>query len=158
MRSTMLCSRSSIAAALLALHAAAQPPLETPPVQLVEATIQDLHGAMQSGLLTAEGLAARYRDRLLAYDHAGPAVNATIAINPDLLTEARQRDRSLRLGGARGPLFGIPVLLKDNIDALPMSTTAGSVALQASLPPDDAFLAARLRAAGAVVLGKATLN
>lgn len=146
------------AVSALTLRAVAQAPSEAPPVQLEEATIADLHGAMLSGLLTAEGLAARYLERINAYDQTGPAINSIIAVNPSLLAEARQRDRSVRQGVARGPLFGIPVLLKDNVDALPMATTAGSLALALSMPPDDAFIANRLRAAGAVVLGKATLT
>jgi amidase len=128
------------------------------PIDLAEATIADLHAVMQSGLLTAEGLCARYLARAQAYDQTGPFLNAILALNPDLLAEARQRDQEAALTGRRGPLFGIPVLLKDNIDALPMPTTAGSLALANSLPPDDAFLASRLRAAGAVVFGKATMT
>src|SRR5690606_23110728 len=109
-------------------------------------------------LLTAEGLAERYRLRVDAYEDVGPQLNALIALNPNLTAEARQRDLDARRSGLRGPLFGIPVLLKDNVDALPMATTAGSVALVGSLPPDDAFITTKLRQAGAVVFGKATMT
>ena len=129
-----------------------------PARQLVEATIAELHAAMQSGLLTAEGLVGRYELRTAAYDQRGPRLNSMITVHPGAMAEARQRDRAARQTGVRGALFGIPVLLKDNVDALPMATTAGSVALASSIPPDDAFIASRLRGAGAVVFGKATLT
>lgn len=144
--------------AALPLAAALRAQTDTP-VDLPEATIAELRAAMQSGLLTAEGLAERCRARVAAYDRAGPDLRSILALNPDLIREARQRDREAYvLGGIRGPLHGIPVLLKDNIDALPMPTTAGSVALANSFPPDDSFLAQRLRAAGAVVFGKAGMT
>lgn len=132
-------------------------PTETP-LDLVEATIPELRAAIESGVLTAEGLASRYLARVQAYDRVGPVLTGVLAINPNLIAEARQRDRDIQQQRRRGPLVGIPVLLKDNIDALPMPTTAGSVALVASLPLRDSFLAARLRAAGAVVFGKASLT
>lgn len=146
------------AAGLAAALVAAAPAQHDAPLPLPEATIGQLHAAMLGGQLTAEGLAARYQERIAAYDRVGPDLRSVLAVNPDLLAEARQRDRDARRTGVRGPLFGIPVLLKDNIDALPMATTAGSVALAGSVPADDSFLAQRLRAAGAVVLGKATLT
>jgi amidase len=130
---------------------------QTAPVPLVEATIADLRLLMQSGLLTSEGLVQRYLLRIAAYDQVGPTLKSMIGTNPAVLAEARQRDAAMRQG-ARGPLFGIPVLLKDNIDALPMATSAGSVALARSVPPDDSFLASRLRQAGAVVIGKASMT
>lgn len=144
---------AAVALATLCPRAAAQQPLP-----LVEASIVDLHARMQAGELTAEGLVQRYLARIAAYDRTGANLRAVLAVNPDAIAEARQRDRDARAGVPMGPLFGIPVLLKDNVDALPLPTTAGSVALATSLPPDDAFLADRLRRAGAVVIGKATLT
>ncbi|MCC6670989.1 MAG: amidase [Planctomycetes bacterium] len=139
-----------------ALAAQGNPPLA--PLDLVEATIPQMRAAIESGLLTAEGLAQRYLARVQAYDKAGPVLTAILAVNPNLVAEARQRDREIQQQRRRGPLVGIPVLLKDNIDALPMPTTAGSVALTGSVPLRDSFIAGKLRQAGAVVFGKATLT
>ncbi|HZF11329.1 MAG TPA: amidase family protein [Thermoanaerobaculia bacterium] len=131
---------------------------ETAELQLVEATIPQLQQAMQSGLLTAEQLVRLYRARIAAFDQAGPKVNAFLYLNPNAEAAARQLDARRRPGFTPGPLYGIPVLLKDNVDAADMPTTAGSLALAGSLPPDDAFLTRRLREAGAILLGKATLT
>ncbi|HSR65877.1 MAG TPA: amidase [Xanthomonadaceae bacterium] len=103
-------------------------------------------------------LTRAYLDRIAAIDQVGPSLNAIIALNPQALAEADARDAERRAGHLRGPLHGIPVLLKDNIDALPMATTAGSLALAGHHPPRDAFLVQRLRAAGAVILGKTNLS
>ncbi len=156
---------SSVPVALFALFTfapfsdlRAQSATDAPPLNLVEATIPQLRAAIESGLATAEGLASRYVARIAAYDRAGPTLTSVLALNPSWRDEARHRDVEIQRQRRRGPLVGIPVLLKDNIDALPMPTTAGSVALVGSTPPRDSFLAARLRAAGAVVLGKATLT
>jgi len=145
-------------ATLAASRAGAQAATESAPRQLVEATIAELRAAMQSGLLTAEGLTQRYLLRTAAYDQTGSNLDSMITVNPVVIDEARMRDRVLRQGGNPGPLFGIAVLLKDNIDALPMATTGGSLALVGSTPPDDAFVTRRLRSAGAVIFGKATLT
>jgi amidase len=127
-------------------------------LQLVEATIPELRQAMEAKRLTAERLVRLYRARIDAYDKTGPAVNAFLYLNPNAEAEARRLDAARRSGKSRGPLYGIPVLLKDNIDVAGMPTTAGSVALAGSMPSGDAFIVCKLRAAGAVLLGKGTLT
>lgn len=127
-------------------------------LNLVEATVAELLKAMQTKLITSEQLVEMYMARIAAYEDAGPAVNAFIHINSDAVVEAHQVDLHRHPGQARGPLEGIPVLLKDNIDTYDMPTTAGSVALEGSIPPDDAFITRKLREAGAIIMGKATLT
>ena len=127
-------------------------------LDLVEATVPDLLKALQTKLITSEQLVQMYLARIAAYDNAGPRLNAFLTLNANALAEARALDAARHPGIARSPLYGIPVLLKDNVDTADMPTTAGSVALAGSLPPDDAFIARKLRAAGAIILGKATLT
>jgi amidase len=127
-------------------------------LQLVEATVSQLQHALQTGLITSEELVRMYLARIEAYEEAGPGVNAFIYVNPNAEEEAAALDASRHPGIARSPLYGIPVLLKDNIDTADMPTTAGSVALEGSIPPDDAFITQKLREAGAIILGKATLT
>ncbi|MDI1319473.1 MAG: amidase [bacterium] len=120
-----------------------------------EATIDDLQARMAAGKLTARELTAAYLQRIAEIDRAGPKLNAVIELNPDALAIAEQLDAERKAGHVRGPLHGIPVLIKDNIDtADQMQTTAGSLALVGQKVPRDAHVAARLRAAGAVILGK----
>ena len=123
-----------------------------------EADIASLQQQMAAGTLTSQALTQAYLDRIAAVDDAGPHLNAVIEINPDALEEARARDAERKAGTTRGPMHGIPVLLKDNIDATPMVTSAGSLALAAHRPKQDAFLVNRLRDAGAVILGKTNLS
>ena len=130
----------------------------TAQLQLVEATVPELLKAIQTGLVTSEQLVAMYLARIAAYDNAGPKLNAFLTVNPNALAEARELDRTRHPGIERSPLYGIPVLLKDNVDTADMPTTAGSVALEGSIPPDDAFITQKLRDAGAIILGKATLT
>jgi amidase len=127
-------------------------------LQLVEATIPQLQKAIQTELLTSEELVRLYLARIAAYDDAGPGVNAFLYVNPDAEAQAAELNAQRHPGIARSPLYGIPVLLKDNIDTADMPTTAGSVALAGSIPPDDAFITRKLREAGAIILGKATLT
>jgi amidase len=127
-------------------------------LNLVEATVADLQQALRSRLVTSEQLVDMYLRRIAAYDKQGPTLNAFIHLNENARAVARQRDRDRSRGRAHGPLFGIPVLLKDNVDTKDMPTTAGSVSLEGSVPARDAFIARRLRQAGAIVLGKATLT
>ena len=148
-----------ITIALFAQPIPAQRPFGTPSsLQLVEASVPELQLALRSRLITSEQLVQMYLNRIAAYDKTGPLLNAFIHINANALEEARDRDRDRHRGLAHGPLFGIPVLLKDNIDTADMPTTAGSVALAGSIPPNDAFITERLREAGAIILGKATLT
>jgi amidase len=124
-----------------------------------DATVAQLQARQAAGELTARALAAACLARIDAIDRSGPRVNAVIEVNPDALAIAAERDRERRAGRVRGPLHGIPVLLKDNIaTADRMQTTAGSLALVGARAPRDAHLAARLREAGAVVLGKTNLS
>jgi amidase len=134
-------------------------PLPAVAYDVVEKSIARLQADLTSGAVTAEQLVQAYLDRIAAIDDAGPRLNAVIAVNPDALADARGLDTERRAGQPRGPLHGIPILLKDNIESAdPMPTTAGSLALAGNLPGRDAPLVARLRAAGAVILGKANLS
>lgn len=123
-----------------------------------EAGIADLQAKMQASSLTSRALTQAYLDRIAAIDDAGPTLNAVIELNPDALKDADALDAERKAGKVRGPLHGIPVLLKDNIDALPMANSAGSLALAEHHPKADAFLVRKLREAGAVVLGKTNLS
>ena len=127
-------------------------------LQLVEATVSQLEKALQTKLLTTEELVGLYLARIAAYEDTGPAVNAYIHLNANALSDARLSDALRHPGKSRLPLEGIPIILKDNIDTFDMPTTAGSVALAGSIPPDDAFITKRLRDAGAIILGKGTLT
>ena len=136
---------------------AAFPPLK--PFELGEITVAKLQDAMQSGQLTARSLAEKYLARIENDDKHGPAVNSVIEVNPDALAIAAELDRERKAKGPRGPLHGIPVLIKDNIATRDrMMTTAGSLALVGARPPKDAFVVKRLREVGAVILGKTNLS
>jgi amidase len=129
------------------------------PFALDEVTLADLQAAMASGRMTARSITQQYIDRIQALDRAGPTLRAVLEINPDALSIADSLDRERRAGKVRGPLHGIPILIKDNIDTADrMTTTAGSYALAGSIPLQDATIAARLRAAGAILLGKTNLS
>ncbi|HQR45479.1 MAG TPA: amidase [Thermoanaerobaculia bacterium] len=129
------------------------------PFELAEATLADLAAGMRTGKHTSRSLVEAYLARIEALDRKGPALRSVIERNPDALTAADALDRERAETGARGPLHGIPVLIKDNIDTADrMATTAGSLALVGARPPADAFVVRRLRAAGAVVLGKTNLS
>jgi len=137
---------------------AQQPTSAANSLQLVEASVPELQQALRTKLITSEQLVQMYLNRIAAYDKVGPTLNAFIHLNANALEEARARDRDRHRGLAHGPLFGIPVLLKDNINTSNMPTTAGSVALAGSIPPNDAFITEKLHEAGAIILGKATLT
>jgi len=125
----------------------------------LEATITQLQSRLQAGRLTTRTLAAAYLARIEEIDRHGPKINSIIEVNPDALRLAAELDRERKAGTVRGPLHGIPVLLKDNIaTADRMQTTAGSLALLGAKAPRDAFVAARLRASGALILGKTNLS
>ena len=128
------------------------------PLQLSGATIADLNAAMDEGVLTSERLVELYLARIAAYDDEGPRLNALLTVNPRALETARELDRERRARGPRSPLHGIPVILKDNVDTRDMPTTAGSILLKGSIPPDDAFITRKLREAGAIILGKANMS
>jgi amidase len=122
------------------------------------ATIADLNRAFDSGALTSEKLVEMCLARIQAYDHRGPGLNAVMALNPKALETARALDRERKSKGPRSPLHGIPVVLKDNYNTADMPTTAGSVLLEGSIPPADAFLVKKLRAAGAIILAKVNMS
>src|SRR5215831_14696924 len=134
-------------------------PQDVKPFELDEITIAELQDGMNSGKFTAHSLVEKYSGRIGEIDKQGPAINAIIEMNPDALSIAEELDRERKAKGPRGPLHGIPVLIKDNIDTADrMMTTAGSLALVGSKPPKDSFVAQKLRAAGAVILGKTNLS
>ena len=146
-----------------ALPALAQTTRRTPQAggrfELEEVAIGDLVHGMQTGRWTSHRLTELYLARIEALDRHGPRLGSVIELNPDAIAYADQLDRERKARRVRGPLHGVPVLLKDNIDSIGrMSTTAGSLALEGWHPPEDATVAARLRAAGAVILGKTNLS
>jgi amidase len=139
--------------------ASAKTAAELPTFELDEVSLADLQTGMASGKFTAHSLTGKYLARIGEIDKRGPAVNSVIEINPDALEIADALDKERRSKGSRGPLHGIPVLIKDNIDTADrMMTTAGSLALVGSRPLRDSFVASRLRKAGAVILGKTNLS
>ncbi len=125
---------------------------------VMEKSIAELNLALESGLVTSEELVAQYLDRIEAYDRQGPALNSIVTLNPRAGQEAAALDAERASGAVRGPLHGIPVLLKDNYDTGDMPTTAGVIGLATSIPPDDAFQVRKLREAGAVILGKTNMH
>jgi len=132
---------------------------DVPAFELDEVTIGDLQDGMKSGNYSARAIAEKYLARIAAIDKSGPRLNSVIETNPDALEIAEALDKERKEKGPRGPLHGIPVLIKDNIaTADRMMTTAGSLALLGSKPPRDAFIAQKLREAGAVILGKTNLS
>ncbi|MEL6351880.1 MAG: amidase family protein [Cyanobacteria bacterium J06627_28] len=123
-----------------------------------EATIAEINQAFDSGLLTSEQLVQLYLDRIAAFDQQGPALNSIITLNPNALGRAIALDQERQQQGPRGPLHGIPIVIKDNIDTADLPTTAGAFVLEDFLPPDDAFVVQELREAGAIILGKTNLD
>lgn len=127
--------------------------------ELEELTITELQAGMQSGKYTSRQLVKKYLDRIDDIDKDGPKLNSVIEVNPDAMAIAEALDRERKEKGRRGPLHGIPILIKDNIDTADrMMTTAGSLALVGSRPAQDSFVARKLREAGAVILGKTNLS
>ena len=124
------------------------------PLNIETATIADLQAAFADGSLKSEQLVSAYLARIKAYDKQGPTINAVITLNEKALAEAKACDAERKAGKLRGPLHGIPIVLKDNYDTFDMPTTAGSWLLKGSIPPDDAFVVKKLRDAGAIILAK----
>ncbi|MCP3060318.1 amidase [Myxococcus sp. K38C18041901] len=154
---------TAAATALATLESSASPDATKSlpaPFELEEATVADLQAGMREGKYTAHGLTERYLSRIAALDRTGPLpLSSVIEVNPDALAIAQALDEERKRQGARGPLHGIPVLLKDNIATTDrMQTTAGSLALVGAVPSREAFLVGKLRAAGAVILGKTNLS
>ena len=132
--------------------------MHTTSFRLLETTIADVHAAYQAGTLTCRALVQAYLDRIAAYDQQGPAINALISLNPTALEEADRLDAAFKKGGFVGPLHGIPVIMKDQGDVKGMPTTLGSVLYKDYMPREDAFAVKKLRDAGVIFLGKATLG
>ncbi|WP_223648546.1 amidase [Hymenobacter psoromatis] len=164
-------TQAALASALLPLAAsAAAPASPTPPATpdatpapspfaLSELTISDLQAQLASGKATSRSLCQQYLARIAAIDKGGPGLNAIIELNPDALTIADGLDKERKAGKLRGPLHGIPVLIKDNIDTGDkMQTTAGALAMAGHHAAQDAFVAKQLRQAGAIILGKTNLS
>lgn len=137
---------------------ACQPQTDYEKYGLEEATITELQNGYENGDYTIAEVTKAYINRIRDIDQAGPKLNSMIQLNVDAISTAEQLDEELQNGNKRGPLHGIPVVLKDNVDTHDMPTTAGARALEGSIPPDDAFIAKKLRDAGAVILGKANLS
>jgi amidase len=163
LRLAMLSSAAAFAVAPQALALAgpvsAKSHRRVKPFALDELTITQLQGLMTSGSASAVSLVKKYRSRIEEIDRRGPTLHAIIELNPEALAIAAALDQERKARGPRGPLHGIPVLIKDNIGTHDrMTTTAGSLALAGSVPPQDSFVAQKLRAAGAVILGKTNLS
>ena len=131
---------------------------QTRPFRLEEATITDIQNGYKSGQLTAHQLVQMYLDRINELDKKGPKLNSIISVNPKALEEADRLDAAFKRSGFAGPLHGIPVILKDMIDAVGMPTTEGSIVLKNFYPDKDAFVVERMKQAGAIILAKATLS
>lgn len=125
---------------------------------VVEASVADIHTAFTRGTLTARALTQEYLDRIEAYDKRGPLLNSVITVNPRALDDADRLDARFKQSGLTGPLHGIPLLVKDEIDTAGMPTTLGTLVFKDYRPPRDAFVVERLRTAGAIILGKTTLS
>jgi amidase len=145
-------------AALLLVAFCLCPPARAVEITVEDATIADLQAAFAKGTLTAEKLTEIYLARIDAYDKKGPAINTVITLNPNALAEAKALDAERAAGHVRGPLHGIPIVLKDNYNTYDLPTTAGSQMLEGSIPPTDAFMVKKLREAGAIILAKVNLS
>jgi amidase len=162
-RSFVSCGAAAGVAALAgpgaAAEAASDEPVVVPPFELDETTVADLQKRMAAGETTARRVTEAYLARIASLDRQGPELRSVIETNPEALSIADALDAERKARGPRGPLHGIPVLVKDNVDTADrMTTTAGSLVLEGSVPPRDAHAVERLREAGAVILGKANLS
>jgi len=126
--------------------------------QIEEATVASIQQGLRDKSLTCHALVQAYLDRIAAYDHKGPSLNVILALNPNALAEADQRDADYARSGPVGPLHCIPLVLKDNYNTADLPTTGGSAALAGAQPKADAFIVARLRKAGAIILGKSNMH
>ncbi|WP_293392703.1 amidase family protein [Nevskia sp.] len=131
---------------------------EAATINLATATIADLQAAYKTGKLSAEQVTKAYLARIAAYDKQGPVINSVITLNPKALEVAKALDAERKAGKVRGPLHGVPIVLKDNFDTFDLPTTAGSQLLKGSIPPDDANVVKKLREAGAIIVAKVNLS
>jgi Asp-tRNA(Asn)/Glu-tRNA(Gln) amidotransferase A subunit family amidase len=148
----------SLTAVLLAGREQAPPVATAAGFDVTEKSIAELQTGLRDGVVTSRQLVDGYLARIEAYDQAGPALNAFISLNPRALETADALDRERRERGSRGPLHGIPIVVKDNYDTADMPTTGSSIALAMHQPARDAFQVARLREAGAIIIGKTNLH
>jgi Asp-tRNA(Asn)/Glu-tRNA(Gln) amidotransferase A subunit family amidase len=144
--------------AVLSLALVAASAQSKKPFQVMETTIADVHDAYRSGKLTARELTQMYLDRINAYDKQGPNINCVITVNPKALDEAAELDAAYKSSGPVGPLHGIPVLLKDQMDVAGLPTTLGSLVMKNYVPTQDSFVVNKLKQAGAIVIAKVTLG
>ena len=131
---------------------------QAPRFPIMETTVDDIHAAYKAGSLTARQLVEAYIDRIKTYDAQGPKINSVITINSQAVADADKLDAAFKKSGLTGPLHGIPILIKDEIDTAGMPTTLGSIVFKNYRPTRDAFVVERLRNAGAIILGKTTLS
>jgi len=163
LRTGALAGLAALAGRAVARQAGATPSVAhgsaVPPFELAEATIDDLGAGLALGRWTSVALVEAYLERIEAVDRAGPGLRSILETNPDAMAIADALDEERRARGPRGPLHGIPVLLKDNVDTADrMTTTAGSLALEGSVPAEDSTIARRLRDAGAIILAKTNMS
>lgn len=151
-------SLKQLCSATLLVSAVAFAKVHAGELNLETATISELEAAMNQGSLTSEKLVGLYMKRIEAYDKKGPNINSVILMNPHAIAEAKSLDRERKAKGPRSPLHGIPIVVKDNYNTFDMPTTAGSQLLEGSVPPSDAFVVQKLRAAGAIILAKTNLS
>lgn len=149
-----------IVAFLILIDSCQTPPSQpnAPTSYLEEITISQLSKGYANGTFTIEKVVSDYLTRIETIDKQGPQINSIILVNPNALQIAQQLDAELKAGKSRGPLHGIPVILKDNIDTKDMATTAGATVLRNSIPPQDSWIAQKLTEAGAVIIAKANLS
>ena len=141
------------------MHDPSQEHHDIPPFELEDVSIAQLGAGMASGKYTSRSIVEAYMSRIESLNRRGPTLRAVLEVNPDAVQIADRLDAERKSKGPRGPLHGVPILLKDNIDTADrMTTTAGSLALEGSIAPRDSFIARKLREAGAVLLGKANLS
>jgi Asp-tRNA(Asn)/Glu-tRNA(Gln) amidotransferase A subunit family amidase len=151
----MNAAKRFLVCALWIVHA---PSVHAQAFEVAEAAIADEQKAMAEGRITSKALVQAYLVRIAAFDHRGPALNALITLNPNALGQAEALDRERAAKGPRGPLHGIPVIVKDNYSTADMQTTAGTMALLGFVPSSDAFQVRKLREGGAVIVGKSNLH
>ena len=147
-----------LAALALALVVSTRPTSAAKTVDFDALTIADINRAFDAGALTSERLVQLCLARIEAYDRQGPSLRAVLTLNPKAVETARALDAERKAKGARSPLHGIPVVLKDNYNTADLPTTGGSVLLEGSMPREDAFVVKKLRAAGAIVLAKLNMS
>src|SRR5689334_16946155 len=160
MKKILLLLIAVAAAACSPAAPAAQAPGNASPagIDVVELSATDAQARMTAGSLTSADLTRAYLDRIAKIDDAGPTLNSVIEINPNAAADAAALDAERKSGKVRGPMHGIPVLIKDNVDIAGMVNSAGSLALAENKPAADAFMVKRLRDAGAVIIGKTNLS